>query len=177
MGNFKRICSSTSKLRLLLASATGFLFCVEVILMHWIRSLHSAYAKIKLLGVKNDEKNVEANLLVQMVRYKNIFYNYCFIHRDGSIPLQTLWRKFQEYSLEFMQIFCDAVIIFVFSHSQPPKQCCRTVMIFLRFRFRRWKSFGSGSGSRPYLAQFSNNKKFVQNLAFSMSDAALFPKS
>jgi hypothetical protein len=47
----------------------------------------------------------------------------------------------------------------------------------LRFWFRPWKSFGSGSGSRPYLAQFSNNKKFVQNLAFSMSDAALFPKS
>jgi hypothetical protein len=39
-------------------------------------------------------------------------------------------------------------------------QCCD----LLRFRFRLWKSFCSGSGSRQYLAQFSNNKK--QNLSF-----------
>jgi hypothetical protein len=46
----------------------------------------------------------------------------------------------------------------------------------LRFRLRLWKSFGPGSGSRQYLAQFADNKKFVQNLAFSMSESALFPK-
>jgi hypothetical protein len=39
------------------------------------------------------------------------------------------------------------------------------------------ESFVSGSGSRQYLAQFSNNKKCVQNLAISMSEAALFPKN
>ncbi len=66
-------------------------------------------------------------------------------------------------------------------------QCCGTVMIcMLLFRFRLWNSFGTGSasgsdsssgcGSRQYLAQFSNNDKFVQNLAFSMSEEALFPR-
>ncbi len=35
---------------------------------------------------------------------------------------------------------------------------------------------GPGSGFRQYLTQFSNNKKFVQNLAFSMSEAALYPR-
>jgi hypothetical protein len=42
-------------------------------------------------------------------------------------------------------------------------------LLRLRFLFRLWKSFGSGSGSgsRQCLAQFSNNKNFyVQNLAF-----------
>jgi hypothetical protein len=44
----------------------------------------------------------------------------------------------------------------------------------LQFRFRLWKSFGSGSGSgsRQYLAQFSKNKQIAQNLAFSMSETA-----
>jgi hypothetical protein len=35
---------------------------------------------------------------------------------------------------------------------------------------------GSGSGSRNYLAQFVKNQKFVQNLAISLSEAALFPR-
>jgi hypothetical protein len=43
----------------------------------------------------------------------------------------------------------------------------------LRFRFGLWISVGSGSGSRHYLAQFSNNKKFEQNLAFTMPEATL----
>ena len=50
----------------------------------------------------------------------------------------------------------------------------------LRLRFRLWKSFGSssgsGSGPRQYLAQFSNNENFLQNLNFLMSEAALFPR-
>jgi hypothetical protein len=36
--------------------------------------------------------------------------------------------------------------------------------------------FGSGSGSRQYLALFSKNKKIAQNLAFSMSEAVYFPE-
>jgi hypothetical protein len=48
------------------------------------------------------------------------------------------------------------------------------VLWFIAVPVRLWKSFGSGSGSRQYLAQFSNNKK--QNLSFSMSEAALFPR-
>ncbi len=57
---------------------------------------------------------------------------------------------------------------------------------FLRFRFRLWKNFcsgscsssssGSGSGSGQYLAQFFNIKKFVHNLAPFKSAAALFPR-
>ncbi len=43
------------------------------------------------------------------------------------------------------------------------------------------KMFGSVSGfvsgSRPYLAQFSKNKKIAQNLAFAMSETAYFPES
>jgi hypothetical protein len=40
--------------------------------------------------------------------------------------------------------------------------------------FRLWKSLGSGSalGARQYLAQFSKNKKIVQNLVFKI----LFPR-
>jgi hypothetical protein len=57
----------------------------------------------------------------------------------------------------------------------------------LWFLFRLWKSFGSdsgsgsgsasssGSGSRQYLAVFQQ-QKFVQNLAFLMSEAVLFPR-
>jgi hypothetical protein len=54
------------------------------------------------------------------------------------------------------------------------------VVLWKRFRFRFWKSFGSGFGSgfgvTKYLAQFSNKKKVVQNLAFTMSESALFPR-
>ncbi len=44
------------------------------------------------------------------------------------------------------------------------------------FWFRLRKSFGSGSGFRQYLAQFFDNKNFVKNLAFPISEAALFPR-
>jgi hypothetical protein len=58
--------------------------------------------------------------------------------------------------------------------------CNDLLRFWFWFRFGVWKNFGSGSGSssgsRQYLAQFSNNKKFVQNLAFSMSEAAIFPR-
>ncbi len=46
----------------------------------------------------------------------------------------------------------------------------------LRFRFRLCKSFGSGSGSRQYLAVFQK-ATIAQNLAFSMSESAYFPES
>jgi hypothetical protein len=39
------------------------------------------------------------------------------------------------------------------------------------------RSFGSGSGSRQYLAKFSNKQKMAQSLAFSMSEAVYFPES
>ncbi len=45
---------------------------------------------------------------------------------------------------------------------------------WLHFRFRLWKSFGSGS--RQYLAQFPTIK-IAQNLAFSMSEAPYFSES
>jgi hypothetical protein len=35
---------------------------------------------------------------------------------------------------------------------------------------------GYGAGFIQYLAQFSNNKKVVQNLTFSLSEAALFAR-
>ncbi len=61
----------------------------------------------------------------------------------------------------------------------------------LPFRLRLWKSLGSssgsgsgsgsgsdhGSGSRQYfLHSFSTTKKWVQNLAFSVSETAIFPR-
>jgi hypothetical protein len=46
----------------------------------------------------------------------------------------------------------------------------------LRFRFRLWKSFDFGSGSRQYLTVLQK-QKFAQNLSFSMSEAAYFPGS
>jgi hypothetical protein len=57
----------------------------------------------------------------------------------------------------------------------------------LRFRLRFWKSFGSGFGSGSgfglvpvpdpdLFSKVFNNKKYVQNLAFSMIEAALFPR-
>jgi hypothetical protein len=52
------------------------------------------------------------------------------------------------------------------------KKCCGTAMICCGSS----SDLGSGSGSRQHLAQFSNNnKKLVQNLAFSVTEAALFP--
>ncbi len=57
-------------------------------------------------------------------------------------------------------------------------QCCGTIMIYCGSS--SGSDFGKvtfgGSGSRQYLAQFFNKKKLVQNLAFSMSVAALFPR-
>ncbi len=55
------------------------------------------------------------------------------------------------------------------------EQCCETVMIY-RGWYRLWKSFGSGSVSRQYLAGFQQ-QFFLQNLAFSMLETALFLES
>jgi len=74
---------------------------------------------------------------------------------------------------QLLAIHCVAI----FTHNPvvangASEQCCGTAMICCG----SGSDLGSGSGSRHYLAQFSNNKKLVQNLAFSMSQAALFPR-
>ncbi len=61
----------------------------------------------------------------------------------------------------------------------PAKYYLKLLGDFLRFLFqvRHWKSFGSGSGSksRQYLfSMFFNKPKCGENLAFSMSEEALF---
>jgi hypothetical protein len=57
----------------------------------------------------------------------------------------------------------------------------RNDLLWLRFHFLLLKSFSSGSGSssgsRLIQHSFSNKKKFVQNLVFSMLEAALFPRN
>jgi hypothetical protein len=62
----------------------------------------------------------------------------------------------------------------------PQHWCCGTRNDLLRFRFRLWKNFVSGSvsgfGVQTNIYQFFNNPKNVykQNLAFSMLEAASF---
>jgi hypothetical protein len=56
----------------------------------------------------------------------------------------------------------------------------RNDLLWLRFHFLLLKSFSSGSGSSSgsRLIQHSFSiKKFVQNLVFSMLEAALFPRN
>ncbi len=47
----------------------------------------------------------------------------------------------------------------------------------LRFRFRLWASFGSGSGSRQYLAHCSNNKNLEKILPFQCQNQHYSPES
>jgi hypothetical protein len=58
--------------------------------------------------------------------------------------------------------------------SRSTKQCCGTGIICCGFGSDFGKNGSSSSESTQYLAQFSNNKNFSKNLAFSMAEAALF---
>ncbi len=88
--------------------------------------------------------------------YSFIVGEFCSLH----LARLVIWLKLPSG----LDIFPLARRHYKFVSNQPYK----------KFGF----SFGSvyGFGSRQYLAQFFNNKKCVQNLAFSMLEAALFPR-
>jgi hypothetical protein len=82
-----------------------------------------------------------------------------------TVPLNWLW-KYRSRAFTSLP-------------AHPPTSVLWNRNDLLRFRFRLWTNFGSGSGygsgsgSRQYLAQQTN---FLQNLAFSTSEAALCPR-
>jgi hypothetical protein len=79
------------------------------------------------------------------------------------------WIRIDRKHTELASMFINGSVLFTEVRNRN---------VLLRFRFGRWKSFGSisGSGSRQYLAVFQKQKNY-RNLAFSLSEAPYFPES
>ncbi len=105
-------------------------------------------------------------LVKEITFFQYFFFKFWFIEEDLNLDGSTTLRFVEEH------VF-DTVL------------WNRNDLMRFWFRFLFWKSFGSGSGSSPVpgpvpdpdlFSTVFQQQKFVQNIAFSMLEAALFTR-